>query len=84
MVEYCSADNAMLHYSIADSQQLPQLRDSVLRFIEDKFSEVAGHQQFLHVPAHRLQAILCSDQLCARNELEIFDVRNTTPPRCRN
>jgi len=75
MVDHCNADNAVLHYSIADTNQLPQLRESVLQFIYDKFSEVAGNEQFLHVPAARLRTILSSDQLCARNELEIFDVR---------
>ena len=75
MVARCSADTAVLHYSIAERQRLPQLRDSLLQFIYDRFSEVAGNEQFLHVPADRLRAILASDRLCARNELEIFDVR---------
>jgi len=79
MVGHCNADNAMLHYSIAENNQLPQLRESMLEFIFDRFSEIAAKEQFLYVPAEKLRAILSSDELCARNELEIFDVR-TCPP----
>ena len=75
MVRRCNADTAVLHYSVAESNQLPQLRDSMLHFIYDRFSEVAANEQLMYVPADRLRTILASDELCARNELEIFDVR---------
>jgi len=75
LVQNCNPDNAVLHYSIAETHKLPELSESMLRFIFDRFSEIATTQQFLYLPADRLRTILIDDQLCARNELEIFDVR---------
>ena len=75
LVQKCSTSNAVLHYSIAEKNQLPELRQSILHFIFDRFSEIAASDQFMYIPAERLRAILSDDQLCARNELEIFDVR---------
>ena len=74
LVQNCSADNAVLHYSIAENNKLPEISESMLRFILDRFSEVAASQHFLYIPADRLRTILDDDQLCASNELEIFDV----------
>jgi len=74
LVQNCNADNAVLHYSIAENNKLPELSESVLQFIFDRFSEIAGGEHFIYIPAERLRTILNDDQLCARNELEIFDV----------
>jgi len=74
LVQHCNADNAVLHYSIAENNELPQLRESMLAFIFDRFSEIASGDNFIYIPAERLRMILSDDQLCARNELEIFDV----------
>jgi len=74
LVQNCNPDNAVLHYSIAENNQLPELSQSVLQFIFDRFSEIAVSQHFLYIPADRLRTILDDDQLCAKNELEIFDV----------
>jgi len=74
LIQNCNADNAVLHYSIAENNKLPELSESVLRFIFDRFSEIATSEHFLYIPAERLRMILIDDQLCARNELEIFDV----------
>ena len=74
LMQHCNADNAVLHYSIAENNQLPQLRESMLQFIFDRFSEIAASEHFMYIPVERLYSILNDDQLCARNELEIFDV----------
>ena len=74
LVQNCNADNAVLHYSIAENNKLPELSESVLQFIFDRFSEIAVSEHFMYIPAERLRTILNDDQLCARNELEIFDV----------
>lgn len=76
LVQNCSPDNAVLHYSIAESHKLVEVSDSMLQFILDRFSEIAASPHFLYIPADRLKTILDDDQLCARNELEIFDVRS--------
>lgn len=74
LVQNCNADNAVLHYSIAENNKLPELSESMLQFIFDRFSEIAVSEHFMYIPSERLRTILDDDQLCARNELEIFDV----------
>ena len=74
LVDNCDSDNAVLHYSIAEKNHLPELRESVLQFIFDRFSEIAATEHLMYLPAERLSTILNDDQLCATNELEIFNV----------
>jgi len=74
LVQQCNADNAVLHYSIAENNKLPELSQSMLKFIYDRFSEIAVSEHFMYIPAEKLRTIIDDDQLCAKNELEIFDV----------
>ena len=47
LVQNCSADNAVLHYSIAENNKLPELSQSVLNFIFDRSSVVTSTHEMI-------------------------------------
>ena len=74
LINKCNTKNALLHYSIAENNNLPIVSKRIFKFIVGNFLDVAAGPHIEYLPGDRLNAILASDHLRVQREVDVFDV----------
>jgi len=74
MIRTCNANNALLHYSIAENNNLQVTARRLFYFVVDNFDQIFTGQHIVHMSAERLEKILQSNDLHVNREVDVFDV----------
>lgn len=74
LIRTCNTRNALLHYAIAENNKLSTIGKHIFDFIVDHFADISVSRQMDYLPVDTLTAILKSDRLGVKREVDVFNV----------